>query len=254
MLENRSSIVDHCSLFIEMATLYGISIGTGDPELITLKGLRLLREASAIAFPAGINGKPGIAQQIIEPWLAYQQPTLALEFPYVSDRNILVQAWQKAADRVWQYLKNGHDVAFACEGDISFYSTFTYLAQTLQEKHPDVKIEVVPGVTSPCAAAATLGIPLTVRGQRLAILPALYSIDELDSILAWADTIVLLKVASIYKKVWQMLKAKNLLESSWLVERATFPEQKIYHLRDRPSLELSYFSILIVQINRSSPP
>ncbi len=231
-----------------MGILYGISIGTGDPELITLKGLRLLREASAIAFPAGLNGKPGVAQQIIEPWLAYQQPTLALEFPYVDDRHILARAWEKAADRVWQYLKNGHDVAFACEGDISFYSTFTYLAQTLQEHHPEVKIEIVPGVTSPCAAAAMLGIPLTVRGQRMAILPALYSIDELEAVLAWADVVVLLKVASVYEKVWQILAAANLLERSWIVERATHPEQKIYHLRDRPTLELSYFSLLIVQI------
>ncbi|MEA5471320.1 precorrin-2 C(20)-methyltransferase [Spirulina sp. 06S082] len=235
-----------------MGTLYGISIGTGDPELITLKGLRLLREADAIAFPAGIDGKPGVAQQIIEPWLAYQQPTLPLEFPYVSDRHILTQAWQKAADLVWQYLQKGENVAFACEGDISFYSTFTHLAQTLQEHHPEVKIEIVPGVTSPCAAAAMLGIPLTVQGQRMAILPALYTVDELESVLAWADVAVLLKVASVYEKVWQILEKRNLLEGSWIVERATCPDQKIYHLRDRPTLKLSYFSILIIQIHRQT--
>ena len=244
--------LDNLSLLVEMATLYGISIGPGDPELITLKGLRLLREASAIAFPAGIDGKPGIAQQIVEPWLAYQQPTLALEFPYVSDRHILKAAWEKAADRVWQYLQNEGDVAFACEGDISFYSTFTYLAQTLRERHPEVAIEVVPGVTSPCGAAAVLGVPLTIHSQRMAMVPALYTVEDVDLVLSWADTIVLLKVASVYERVWQILATRNLLEGSWVVERATRPDQKIYHLRDRPVLALSYFSLLIVQIPPSS--
>ena len=234
---------------LKLGILYGISVGTGDPELITLKGLRLLQKASVIAFPAGVGDKPGMAQQIILPWLAPEQYKLALHFPYVQGKQVLIQAWRSAAEQVWQYLKLGQDVAFACEGDVSFYSTFTYLAQTLLQLHPEAVVQMVPGVSSPMAAAAVLGLPLTVRSQRLAVLPALYIVEELEAVLAWADVVVLIKVSSVYEQVWQVLKRYQLLDRSWVVERATLPDQVIYQdLRDRPNLKLSYFSLLIVQL------
>ena len=230
--------------------LIGISVGTGDPELITLKGLRLLQKVPVVAFPAGVGGKPGIAQQIINSWLMPQQQQLALHFPYVQDTKVLSQAWSEAAEKVWQYLKLGQDVAFACEGDVSFYSTFTYLAQTLQKLHSEVVVQTVPGVCSPMAAAAALGIPLTVRSQRLVILPALYNVGELEAALNLADVVILMKVSSVYEQVWQVLQAHQLLERSWVVERATLPQQMIYtDLRDRPGLKLSYFSLLVVQVS-----
>ena len=134
---------------MNIGTLYGISVGTGDPELITVKGLRLLQEAKIVAFPAGINQKPGIAEQIIAQWLQPEQVTISLDFPYTQDETVLEKAWQQAAAAVWQYLKKGIDVAFACEGDVSFYSTFTYLAQTLQKFHGEVPIITVSPVQIP---------------------------------------------------------------------------------------------------------
>ncbi len=233
---------------MQLGILYGISVGTGDPELITLKGLRWLQQCPIVAFPAGLGDRPGIAQQIITTWLKPQQTTLTLNFPYVQDESILVSAWQQAAQQVWDYLKQGQDIAFACEGDVSFYSTFTYLAQTLQNLHPEVIIKTVPGVCSPMAIASTLQIPLTIRSQRLAILPALYTIDELETALDWAEVVVLLKVSSVYQQVWQILHQRKLLERSWIVEKATFPEQKIYrNLARYPRLQLSYFSLLLVK-------
>jgi len=95
------------------------------------------------------------------------------------------------------------DITFACLGDISFYSTFTYLAQALQELHPETKIETVPGVCSPMAIASVLNLPLTVNQQRLVVLPAIYSIQELETTLDWAEVVVLLKVSSVYEQVWQ---------------------------------------------------
>ena len=227
--------------------LYGISVGTGDPELITVKGLRLLQRSQVVAFPEGINNKKGIAEKIISQWLKPQQITLALNFPYVRDEDIQEQAWQKAAQQVWQYLQQGDDVAFACLGDVSFYSTFTYLAQTIQQLY-DAPVETVPGVCSPMAIASELKIPLTVNSQRLAILPAIYTIDELENVLDWAEVIVLLKVSSVYSQVWQVLQRRNLFKSSWIVEKATFPEGKVYsNLENHPQLQLSYFSVLMIQ-------
>ncbi|MBF2008414.1 precorrin-2 C(20)-methyltransferase [Chlorogloeopsis fritschii PCC 9212] len=231
--------------------LYGISVGTGDPELITVKGLRLLQNSPVVAFPAGLQGKPGMAQQIVAPWLSSKQIQLALTFPYVQDLMVLTQAWQTAAEQVWQCLKIGQDVAFACEGDVSFYSTFTYLAQTLQQLHPEVKVQFIPGVCSPMAAAAVLGVPLTMRQQRLVVLPAIYTVAELETVLDWADVVVLMKVSSVYEQVWQVLQQRGLLENSWVVEKATLPDMVVYsELRDRPSLKLHYFSLLVVQTKR----
>lgn len=234
---------------MQIGTLYGISVGPGDPELITLKGLRLLRTASAVAFPIGVKGKPGKAERIIAPWSIPEQKMLPLNFPYVPDLDVLVRAWHEAAQQVWQYLERGEDVAFACEGDISFYGTFGYLAQTLQQLHPEVVIEIVPGVSSPLAAAAMLGLPLTARDQRLAVLPAIYTMGELKSVLQWADVLVLMKVSSVYQQVWQVLEEHRLLRRAVAVENVTLPEQKIYtDLYARPTLKLSYFSLLIVQV------
>nr|WP_253274208.1 precorrin-2 C(20)-methyltransferase [Myxosarcina sp. GI1] len=235
-----------------MYTLYGISVGTGDPELITLKGLRLLQQARVVAFPAGKGARPGVAQTIISDWLKPEQKTLKLNFPYVCEEAILQQAWHTAARQVWQCLQHG-DVAFACLGDVSLYSTFTYLAQTLRQLAPETQIKTVPGVCSPVAIASELNIPLTVNHQRLAILPAIYSVAEFETVLTWANVVVLLKVNSVYPQVWQLLKAKNLLEHSWVVEKATFPDQKIYaNLARFPQLKLSYFALLLVANDKNT--
>ena len=238
---------------MKIGTLYGISVGTGDPELITVKGLKILQASKVVAFPAGIKGKLGIAQQIVAPWMSQLQQQLALTFPYVQEQEILEAAWKNAAVQVWQYLQQGVDVAFVCEGDVSFYSTFSYLAQTLQQIHPEVLIQSIPGVCSPMAAASALKLPLTVGAEKLVVLPAIYQLKELEAVLDWADVVVLMKVASVYEQVWQILNQRNLLERSRVVERATLPEMVIYNgLRDRPNLKLPYFSILIVQVTRSN--
>lgn len=238
----------------ESGTLYGIGVGPGDPELITLKGLAILQTASVVAFPEGVGGKPGIAEQIVAQWLRSNVIRLPLKFPYVQDETILAQAWQVAAQQVWQYLQQGQNVAFVSEGDVSFYSTFTYLAQTVQQIRQEVRVQVVPGVCSPLAAVASLGIPLTIRDQRLTILPALYTVEELEATLLQADVVVLMKIRSVYQQVWEVLERRGLLDFAYVVEWATLPHQKIYdRLRHHPNLELSYFSLMIVQNCSGSP-
>ncbi|HEY9850507.1 MAG TPA: precorrin-2 C(20)-methyltransferase [Leptolyngbyaceae cyanobacterium] len=234
---------------MQVGTLYGISVGPGDPELITLKGLNLLKNSPVVAFPLGVRGKSGVAEQIVAQWLSPSQVKLALNFPYVQDEMLLNSAWQLATEQIWQYLEQGKDVAFACEGDVSFYSTFTYLAQTLQKFHPEAIVKTIPGVCSPMAAASVLGLPLTVRDRRLVVLPALYRVEELENILDWADVVVLLKVSSVYEQVWQVLQSRQLLDRSYVVERATAPDMVIHRdLRSSPDLKLPYFSLLIVQV------
>jgi precorrin-2/cobalt-factor-2 C20-methyltransferase len=233
----------------KLGILYGVSVGTGDPELMTVKGLNLLQNTSIIAFPAGINNQLGVAETIIQPWLTAKQKKLPLNFPYILDEILLEKAWQVAAEMIWPYLAQGENVVFACEGDVSFYSTFTYLAETLKKQHPEVLIKRIPGVCSPMAAAASLGIPLTIRQQKLAVLPALYNVNELEKALDWAEVIVLMKVSSVYETVWKILQKRDLLKNAWIVEKATTTEEKIYRdLENYPDLKLSYFSVLIIQV------
>lgn len=235
----------------DLGTLYGIGVGPGDPELLTLKALKYLQAAPVVAFPAGLKGQPGVAERIITPWLCNEQTCLSLEFPYTLDVKRLSAAWHLAAETVWPHLKTG-DVVFACEGDVSFYGTFTYLAQSLQLQHPEVRIEAIAGVASPMAAAAALGIPLTCQAQRLAVLPALYTVDDLEAALGWADVVVLMKVSRVYAQVWKILAAHQLLARSYVVENATRPEQKTYvGLQNCPDLKLPYFSLLMVQCGKA---
>lgn len=236
----------------KIGTLYGVSVGTGDPELITVKALKVIQNSPIIAFPAGINHKLGKAETIIQNYLQPNQKKLSLTFPYTLSQETLEKAWQKVALQVWEFLEKGLDVAFACEGDISFYSTFTYLAEYIKKIDSNLKIERIAGVSSPMVAASVLDIPLTMQDEKLVVLPAIYSVEELEKVLNWAEVVVLMKVASVYEKVWLILEQKGLLSSSYIVEKATQPEEKIYrNLTFLPHLQLNYFSILII---KNSPP
>ncbi|MEM6425194.1 MAG: precorrin-2 C(20)-methyltransferase [Cyanobacteria bacterium P01_C01_bin.73] len=231
-----------------LGSLTGIGVGPGDPNLITVKALNHLKSAPVVAFPKGLNGRMGVAQRTITPWIEPHQHQLALQFPYVRDSQQLTNAWHLAAAQVWPYLSSGKDVVFACEGDPSFYGTFTYLAQALHSQHPEANVSAIAGVCSPLAAAAAAGIPLTMQGQTLAVLPALYAVSKLETALTWADVVVLMKVSSVYSEVWSLLQRLDLLACSTVIQQASQTEQVIYaDLRQWRELTLPYFSLLIVQ-------
>lgn len=233
----------------QFGQLYGISVGPGDPELISLKGLKCLQSVPVVAFPAGIRSKTGIAQRIITPWLLEHQTLLPLKFPMVTELSHLKVAWREAAQQTLKYLTQGQDVAFVSEGDVNFYSTYTYLAQTVKERCPEVEVQAIPGVCSPLAAVAALGIPLTTQRDRLAVLPALYHVEELKQAAQWADVLVLMKVGSVYSQVWKILKDLRLLSSSALVIQASLEQQQVFtDLTQHPDLSPPYFSLMVVKI------
>ncbi|MBE9157551.1 precorrin-2 C(20)-methyltransferase [Nodosilinea sp. LEGE 06152] len=235
-------------------TLTGIGVGPGDPDLLTIKALKCLQHADVVAFPQGRNGQPGLAQRIIAPHLG-QQLLLPLNFPYVLDQHQLSNAWQQAGDRIWQCLSQGQNVVFACEGDLSFYGTFNYLALDLERRYPTARVYRVPGICSPMAAVSALGIPLTVQADKLVVLPALYALADLESALGWADVVVLLKVGSVYAEAWKLLKQRQLLEQSWVIVNATQPNQAIYRpLTPYPDLDLPYFSLMVIRSGANPLP
>ncbi|MEO0949109.1 MAG: precorrin-2 C(20)-methyltransferase [Cyanobacteria bacterium J06641_5] len=231
-----------------MGIFWGIGVGPGDPEWLTIKGLRVLRAAAIVALPQNKQGHPGMAYEIVREFLLPEQKIVPLALPFVRDAEILQAAWQAAARELLPALRQGKDIVFLSEGDISFYSTFTYVARALQEIEPNLTIRSVPGVCSPLAAASVLGEPLAIAGEKVAILPALYHPEELSTALAWAEVVVLMKVASIYKPVWQYLAEQNLLDRTSLVAWVGGEKQTILsNLVDAADYKPHYFSLLIIR-------
>ena len=228
--------------------LWGVSVGPGDSEWLTLKGLRILQTVDVVACPQNRQGEPGMAYNIVKCHLRSEQTVLPLDLPFVRDPVQLQQAWATAGETLVPLLKKGQHVAFITEGDASLYSTFSYVAQSVHRLAPAVAITPVPGVCSPLAAMAALNMPLSLGAEKIAILPALYDPSELIHALEWADVVVLMKVASVFDQVWQTLQDLGLLEQASLVEQVGSSEEKQYpSLVDLADHKPPYFSILIVR-------
>ncbi|MEN9221475.1 MAG: precorrin-2 C(20)-methyltransferase [Thermostichus sp. BF3_bins_97] len=231
-----------------LGTFWGISAGAGDPDWLTVKGANLLSAVKWVACPQNLSGQPGLAYQIVRPWLRPEQTLLPLHLPFVTQPDQLQAAWKTAAECLAPPLEQGEDVAFVCEGDVGLYSTFAYVAQALRERIPTLPIQAIPGVSSPLAAAALLGSPLVLGAEKLAILPALFALSELEQACAWAEVVVLMKVSSVYPQVWQWLAERAWLKQASLVVWAGWPQQAIFPtLEGLADYQPPYFSLLILR-------
>ena len=231
-----------------LGTFWGISAGAGDPDWITVKAARILSTVNWVACPQNAAGQPGLAYQIVRPWLRPEQTLLPLRLPFVTQPEVLQAAWRVAAQQLAPLLERGEDVAFICEGDVGLYSTFAYVAQALRQRIPALPIQAIPGVCSPLAAAAALGSPLVLGSEKLAILPALFTLSELEQACAWAEVVVLMKVASVYPQVWQWLAERGWLQQASLVVWAGWPQQTLFPtLEGLADYRPPYFSLLILR-------
>jgi len=203
-----------------MARLFAIGVGPGDPELITRKGERILRSVSAIVAPVSRTGEVSVAFETIAELIdTDRQTVLPFVFPMTTDLEKLIPAWQSAADKIAAIIADGKDVAFITIGDPLFYSTCIYLLDLLSEQHPCIEIEIVPGVTSFCAAAATARFPLIEGDERFAVVPATAGIKAVEDALNNYDTVVLLKVKPIFGEIVALLEQKGRTGSTFFAER-----------------------------------
>jgi precorrin-2/cobalt-factor-2 C20-methyltransferase len=230
-----------------LGKLYGISAGTGDPELLTIKGWKAIRHADIVAYPAGRSGQPTIPETIAQQFVQAHQQKLPLPLPLSPNQAIVRTAWQTATISILQYLRKGQSVAFIAEGDANFYNNFAYISLGVKSKEPHIPIEVIPGVSAPSTAAAIAGIPLTTGTDKLIVLPALSTIAELEDALGWAEVVVILEVSPVYQEVWQILRKYQLLGYSHIISA---PHLHWSDLTDHPLLNLPPLTVLIV--SRSS--
>jgi precorrin-2/cobalt-factor-2 C20-methyltransferase len=228
-------------------TLYGVGLGPGDPELVTLKAVRILRSVSTLLVPVRADDDSGYAWAIAQPHLVpARQRVVRLPFGHDCEAE-LDEQWERNCQEVLACLEAGDDAAFLTEGDPLLYGSFIHVAGRLRASVPGLPIEIVPGVSSLNAAAAAAGQPLASRADRLAVLPALHALDDLPDVFERFDTVVLLKVNRVLDRLTATLNDLGLAECAIIVERCGRPEQRILRgLRELPS-EVDYFSLVILR-------
>lgn len=233
----------------KLGTLYGVGLGPGDPELITLKALRILRSVPVVYVPVARAGAEGLARGILSAHLDRSCVEIVeLVFAMRANRGTQEEHWAASARRIAEGLRAGRDAAFVTEGDPTMYSTFTHVAGSLAHGLPEAPIVVVPGVSSVQAAAGAAGVTLADGDDRLAVLPALYEGDDLRRALEAFDTVVLLKVSGAIDPVLDLLGEMELVESAVCVSRCGLPGEQIHRdIRSLRGARLDYFSTLIVR-------
>ncbi|WP_425517008.1 precorrin-2 C(20)-methyltransferase [Paenibacillus tritici] len=231
-----------------IGTLYGVGVGPGDPELITLKACRLLRECPVIAYPATTKGGKSYAYEIIGMHVNPQDKImLGLVFPMTKDPELLASGWTRTVELCWAELRQGRDVAFVTEGDPNLYSTFIHLARLMQELHPGVPVVSVPGISSVLGAAAALEQPLADGNQRVGIIPATADKEALREALLHHDTVVFLKVAKVLDLVLDVLDELGLSGRASVVTKVTSPYETVWRdARDLRGKEVEYLSLMVV--------
>jgi len=222
--------------------LYGVGVGPGDPELITLKALRLIRSAHVIAYQSAKN-RESIARKIVAQHLLGNQIEVLFHLP----RSLSPEKDQAIYDQevapIAVHLAAGRDVAVLCEGDPFFYGSFMYVFNRLSHEYPT---EVIPGISSLMACPIGLGLPFTYYNDILTVLPAPLPTEVLTSHLLASDAIAIMKLGRHFTRVRDLLNKLGMLERAKYIERATTLQQKIVPIEAVNPEEVPYFSMIVI--------
>ncbi|QYF80948.1 precorrin-2 C(20)-methyltransferase [Brevibacterium sp. PAMC21349] len=231
-----------------LGTLYGLGVGPGDPELITVKAFRVIQESPVIAYPKKRKGSKSYAHRIVEVYIRPEEKEmLGLVFPMTKDQTILDREWSGTVEKVWQKLNEGKDVAFVTEGDPLLYSTFIHMMKLMQELHPKVEIKTVPGISSFNGSASRLGIALADGDDHVAIVPARDDYEAMKKAIEDHDAVVFIKVAKVIDLMISVLKDLDLLEKASVVTKVTSDEEVIWKVSELEGLELEYLTLMVVR-------
>ena len=221
--------------------LYGVGLGPGAPDLMTLRAARLIESASVVAYPT-LAGADSFARAIAADLIAKNAQEIVMDVPMSVERAPAQAAYDKGAAEIAAALDAGQDVVCLCEGDPFFYGSFMYLFARLSDRY---RVEVVPGVTSITACAASAGLPLAARNERLTVLPGPLPEAELRARIDGAESVVIMKVGRHLAKIRAVIADLGLTASAVYVERATLPQEVVLPLAEAPE-KAPYFSMILL--------
>ncbi len=228
--------------------LYGIGIGPGDPQLLTLKARAILERVPIVFVPKSQRNRESRAEAVIGQFIPPATEIKHLLFPMSRDREVLNLFWEQAADQIAQEIEKRGEAAFVTLGDPLFYSTYIYLLYILREKYPSLELETVPGITSFSTAAACGNLPLVEGGECLAVVPVLQNWERLEGILSSFETTVLMKIGSQLPRVIALLEKLQLLDKALLVSHAGCAQQLVSTDLGRfKEGDKGYLSLIIVK-------
>lgn len=205
--------------------LYGIGVGPGAPDLLTLRAVNILGKVDVVLAAASPRNDYSTALETARPHLNPQAEIVRLEFPMTQQQAILSKAWDIAATTTEAILKQGRSAAFITIGDPLVYSTFGYLSRTLQARWPDIAIEVVPGITSFQAAAARTNTILCEGKESLLILPGINGGDILQQGLEFSDNTVILKAYKNFPAIREALEQARCLRNATFASRVYLEDE-----------------------------
>ena len=227
--------------------LFGIGVGPGDPDLITLKALKILERAPVVAYPAPEKGQ-SLARTIAAPHIPMGCEEIVIRTPMSPDNFPAHDVYDHYSNLIEKCLLAGQDVAVLCEGDPFLYGSFMYIFSRLCRSHP---VKVIPGVSSLGACAAAVGMPLVSRNQVLTVVPAPLNEEELESHIKGSPAVAIMKVGRHVQKIVRTLERLDLLDSAQYVERATMTAQCVMPLRDFKGETAPYFSMILIRRGES---
>ncbi|QEN14476.1 precorrin-2 C(20)-methyltransferase [Mycolicibacterium sp. ELW1] len=231
-------------------TLYGVGLGPGDPELVTVKAARIIGAADVVAYHSARHGR-SIARRIAEPYLRAGQVEEHLVYPVTTETTehpggyagAMEDFYREAAERIAAHLDAGRDVALLAEGDPLFYSSYMHMHTRLTERFSAV---IIPGVTSVSAASAAIATPLVTGDEVLSVLPGTMPVRELARRLADADAAVVMKLGRTYPQVREALSMAGRLDQAFYVERASTDAQRVLPAGEVDAESVPYFSLAML--------
>lgn len=221
--------------------LYGVGLGPGDPELMTLRAHRLISTAEVVAYPT-LAGAASFARSIAAAVIPAGAREIVMDVPMTVERYPAQAAYDAGAAEIADTLEAGRDVVCLCEGDPFFYGSFMYVFARLAARFD---VEVVPGVTSVTTCAARAGMPLAARNERLTVLPGPLPEDELRARIDGAESVAIMKVGRHLEKIRGVIGALGLTDQAVYVERASLPDEVVCPLADAPQTA-PYFSMILL--------
>jgi precorrin-2/cobalt-factor-2 C20-methyltransferase len=235
-----------------LGTLYGIGIGPGDPDLITVKGARIISQCGHVFVPKARKGAESVARSIAEKHIGPSAMIHEIVFPMTQDRITLTKHWEESARQVAEVLQSGADACFLTLGDALLYSTYIYLIRSLKKILPAVTIVTIPGITAFSAAAALTNRPVGEGKRLVTVVPTADDLGDVRRALETGGTVILMKIANRLGAIIDLLEEKKVVDRSVLVSRAGMEGQRIE--TDLRSLRgqdetLGYLSVIIVSVD-----